>query len=144
MADRPWVTPAELIEFTEYPSVKNRSEARLRTDIARAELYVINYCNNDFKGISDEHMGDVKIAVMLIAEAYAFNAALHAEAYKGESNGGVASGRVLSASFDDYSYTRASITDETISIEGLDIVALLDPFIINKPNQAVTMKLRKL
>ena len=48
MAERPWVTPEELKEYTEFEEVKNRADSKLKIDISRA--------------------------VLLIAEAYAHNA----------------------------------------------------------------------
>ena len=48
MAERPWVTPEELKEYTEFEEVKNRADSKLKIDISRAESWVIDYCNNRF------------------------------------------------------------------------------------------------
>ena len=76
MAERPWVTPEELKEYTEFEEVKNRADSKLKIDISRAESWVIDYCNNRFD--DPEKYPDipenVKTAVLLIAEAYAHNA----------------------------------------------------------------------
>lgn len=130
MAERPWVFPKEVIAYTDYESVKVRSEEKLKVDIARAEKYVISYTNNSFldkeyKVIPD----DVKTAIILIAEVYAYYASLGTKRHN------------KSESFDDYSYTRE---DAEASITDLGIGALLDDYIIVKPKGAVTMKLRKL
>lgn len=53
MADRPWVTPEEVREYSEIPAVQKRSDARLKVDIARAEQYVITYTHNTFKDVEE-------------------------------------------------------------------------------------------
>ena len=76
MAERPWVTPEELKEYTEFEEVKNRADSKLKIDISRAESWVIDYCNNRFDDPEKypEIPENVKTAVLLIAEAYAHNA----------------------------------------------------------------------
>ena len=49
MAERPWVTPQEVRDYSEIPSVQKRSDTRLAVDIARAEQYVITYTHNTFE-----------------------------------------------------------------------------------------------
>ena len=98
MAERPWVTPEELKEYTEFEEVKNRADSKLKIDISRAESWVIDYCNNRFD--DPEKYPDipenVKTAVLLIAEAYAHNAVEQTKV------------RLKSETFDDYSYTAES------------------------------------
>lgn len=126
MADRPWVTPQEVKDYTEYPSVQKRAEAKLITDISRAEQYVISYTNNDF---SDGKLPEAaKTAVILVAEAYAFNACIAAKELKSET-------------FDDYSYT---VETRTIDVDALDLKPLLDEYTTVKSRSGVTMRLRKL
>ncbi|EJW90353.1 hypothetical protein YqbG, partial [gut metagenome] len=48
MAERPWVTPKEVREYSEIEAVQKRSDTRLTVDIARAEQYVITYTHNSF------------------------------------------------------------------------------------------------
>lgn len=43
--------------------------------------------------------------------------------------------------FDDYSYTSES---SQISLEALDLAALLDSFIITEPRNGVTLRMRRL
>ena len=76
MAERPWVTPEALKEYTEFEEVKNRADSKLKIDISRAESWVIDYCNNRFDDPEKypEIPENVKTAVLLIAEAYAHNA----------------------------------------------------------------------
>ena len=62
MADRPWVTPEEVREYSELPAVQQRSDTRLIVDIARAEQYVITYTHNSFKD-AEELPQAVKTAV---------------------------------------------------------------------------------
>ena len=127
MADRPWVTPKEVKEYSEIPAVQQRTNKRLLVDIARAEQYVITYTHNDFseyKTIPEA----VKTAVIVLAEAYAHNAIVAAKELKSET-------------FDDYSYTSES---SQISLDGLDLAALLDDFVITKPNKGITFRMSRL
>ncbi|MEG1894637.1 MAG: DUF3199 family protein [Oscillospiraceae bacterium] len=126
MASRPWVTPQEVKAYTEYPSVLKRDDAKIITDISRAEQYIISYVNTDF---SDKALpGSVKTAVILVAEAYAFNACVAAKELKSET-------------FDDYSYTTET---RSIDVEALDIKPLLDDYTVVKSRSGVTMRMRKL
>lgn len=132
MAKRPWVTPAEVKAYTDYPTVQSRADKKLEIDISRAEQYVISYTHNKF---DDEEYPEipepVKTAVILVAEMYAFNAAQGAEgkgAYKSET-------------FDDYSYT---LENTTAKLDNLLLGPLLDGYTITQPKNAVTMRLRKL
>lgn len=131
MAKRPWVNPQEVKDYTDYATVKKRDDDKLQTDIARAELAVITYTNNTFEG--DETFPripeSVKTAVILLAEAFGYQAAL------GEKR------IIKSESFDDYSYT---LQDGHISVDILDLGPLLEAFCITKPKNGVTMRFRKL
>lgn len=131
MATRPWVTPQEVMEYSDRPNVQARTEARLRVDITRAEQYVISYTNNTFSD-PEKYAAipePIKTAVILLAEAYAHNAVESAKTMKSET-------------FDDYSYTAADST--TVRIDDLDLGALLEDYVVVKPKSGVTMKLRKL
>nr|UWI04087.1 MAG: Protein of unknown function (DUF3199) [Bacteriophage sp.] len=127
MAERPWVTPKEVKEYSEIPAVQQRSDARLTVDIARAEQYVITYTHNSFKDM-EEIPQAVKTAVLILAEAYGHNAAIAAKEVKSET-------------FDDYSYTAET---SQISVEALDLAALLDDYVIAQPRNGVTLRMRKL
>lgn len=133
MAERPWVTPEDVKEYTEYAAVQNRTDARLRVDISRAEQYVISYTNNhftDYETIPEP----VRTAVILLAEGYAYGAAADTK------TGGK---RLKSESFDDYSYTAAdSETDWDTLLN--DVKILLDPYIIVEPRNGVTFRMRRL
>jgi len=132
MATRPWVTPQEVRDYTEYSEVQNRTDERLAMDIARAELYVIAYTRNDF---SDPEKfpalpESVRMAVILIAEMYAFNAATG----KG--------GSYKSETFDDYSYT---MRDTDAKLDNLLLGPLLDEYVIGvAAGTDVVMRMRKL
>ena len=127
MADRPWVTPEEVREYSEIPAVQKRSDARLKVDIARAEQYVITYTHNTFAD-AEEVPQPVKTAVLILAETYGRNAVVAAREVKSET-------------FDDYSYTAET---SQISVEALDIAALLDDYVITEPRNGVTLRMRKL
>ena len=109
MAQRPWVTPQEVKDYSEIPAVQQRSDTRLTVDIARAEQYVITYTHNSFK---DEEEIPPPVAK-----------------------------EVKSETFDDYSYTTET---SQISIEALDLAALLDDYVITEPRNGVTLRMRKL
>ena len=129
MVQRPWVTPDEVRAYTEYPAVQNRADEKLKVDISRAEQYVISYTNNRFDAEDlDEIPQAVKTAVILIAEAYAYNATISASDKKSET-------------FDDYSYTLADTSP--IDIPALDIAALLDDYAIAEARNGVTLRMRK-
>ena len=128
MVNRPWVTPQEVKEYTEYPSVQSRADAKLSVDIARAEQYVIAFTNNKFEDL-EEIPQSVKTAIILVAEAYAFNACIAAREMKSEQ-------------FDDYSYTTADTV--AIDLDTLDIAPLLEEYTVEKPRNGVTLRMRKL
>lgn len=127
MAKRPWVTPQEVKDYSEIPAVQQRSDARLTVDIARAEQYVITYTHNSFEGV-EEIPQAVKTAVLILAEAYGHNAVVAAREVKSET-------------FDDYSYTAEA---SQISVEALDLAALLDDYVKAEPRNGVTLRMRKL
>lgn len=127
MAARPWVTPDEVREYSEIEAVQKRSDVRLAVDIARAEQYVITYTHNTF-GDYDAVPDAVKTAVLILAEAYAHNSV-------------VAATNVKSETFDDYSYTAESTQ---ISVDGLDLAALLDEFVMALPHGGITLRMRRL
>lgn len=127
MAKKPWVTPGEVKDYSEIPAVQKRSDARLTVDIARAEQYVVTYTHNSFES-EEEIPQSVKTAVLILAEAYAHKAITPAKEVKSET-------------FDDYSYTSET---SQISIEELDLAALLDEFVKTEPRNGVTLRMRKL
>lgn len=133
MATRPWVTPDEVRAYSDRESVINRTDEKLAIDIMRAEQYIISYTRRLFE--DDEEFPTipepVKIAVILIAEAYA--------AYAVDFSNG--SGTYKSESFDDYSYTLADTED---IIGNLDLASLLEMFILADTKNTVTMRMRKL
>ena len=127
MATRPWITPQDVKSYSEIKSVQNRSDSRLAVDIARAEKYITTYTHNDFKDY-DPIPDEVKTAAILLAEAYGKQAVSASKEYKSET-------------FDDYAY---QANDAEVSLESLDIAALLDDFVVNEPKNGVNMRLRKL
>ena len=130
MVTRPWVTLQEVRDYSEYAEVQNRNDDRLKVDIMRAEQYVISYTRNDFSDFP-EIPESVRMAVILIAEMYAFNAATG----KG--------GSYKSETFDDYSYT---LRDTDAKLDNLLLGPLLDEFILggSKAGVDVFMRMRKL
>ena len=133
MANRPWVTPEEVKDYSDRQNVKDRSDEKLKIDISRAEWYVITYTRNRFDDAERyaEIPEPIKTAVILLAESYAADAA-------GLSSG---VGSFKSESFDDYSYT---VADTAYKIGNLDLGPLLDEFIENSAKGDMTMRMRKL
>lgn len=127
MAERPWITPQAVREYSEIPAVQQRSDTRLAVDIARAEQYVITYTHNSFKDMEDVPQA-VKMAVLILAEAYGHNSVSSAKEVKSET-------------FDDYSYTSES---RQISLDALDLSTLLDDYVVEEPRNGVTLRMRKL
>ena len=129
MPKRPWITPQQVRAYSETPEVLKRSDAKLSVDISRAEQYIITYTHN--KGLEEmaELPEGVRTACILLAEAYAHNAAL-------------TSSKVLkSETFDDYSY---SADHSDIEVTDLDLAALLDDYVVTAANGTVTMRMRVL
>lgn len=128
MAKRPWATPEDVKNYTEYPSVKKRSDSKIAVDITRAEQYIISYTNNTFEDY-EEIPVQVKTAVILVAEAYGYNTALTSREMKSEQ-------------FDDYSYTVADA--EPIDLLGLDLASLLEEYCKAEANSGITLRMRAL
>lgn len=127
MAERPWITPEDVREYTENETVRSRSDKRLNVDITRAEQYILTATNNDFSEYK-EIPSAVKTAALILAEGYANNAINIAKNVKSET-------------LDDYSYT----SDNTqISADNLDISALLDPYIKKKSRTNLEFRLRRI
>lgn len=129
MAARPWVTPEEVIQYTSHEDVLKRPVEKLAFDISRAELKVIAKTNNSFGEEYQEIPESVKMAVILLAEAYAKNSI---EATKKQ---------IRSETFDDYSY---SVESGTVDIEGLDIDDLLAEYVLAKGRGKTVMRMRAL
>lgn len=137
---RPWVSPQQVKEYTDIGAVKERTDDKLKVDIARAEQYVINYTHNNFSAtiyatsIPDE----VKYAVILLAEAYANQAIISAK----QSGTKISHGGANSETFDDYSY---SISDGAeIDIASLNLSSLLDAYILAEATGKVVLRMRKI
>ncbi|MBP5163232.1 MAG: DUF3199 family protein [Spirochaetales bacterium] len=131
---RPWVTPGDVKAYTDNPKVADRPDAKLATDIMRAEEYVINMTHNDFS--AEEYAttmpNAVKTAIILLAEQYAMSAS----AMKSKTFG------LKSETFDDYSYTAAD--EAAVSVDALDLGSLLDPYVLTQGSGNVFMRMRKL
>lgn len=127
MAKRPWVTPEEVKAYTSHTEVAERAEDKLKFDIARAEMKVISITNNRFCDKEYEEIPEpVKMAVILLAEAYAKNTV---ESTKKQ---------LKSETFDDYSYTAEA---STIDLDGLDLNELLEDYIKTRGIGKVVMRL---
>lgn len=129
MAARPWVTPEDVRQYTSHEDVSNRPDEKLVFDISRAELKVIAKTNNSFGEEYPEIPDPVKMAVILLAEAYAKNAV---EATKKQ---------IRSETFDDYSYSAES---GTVDIDNLDIDDLLADYVLAKGRGKTVMRMRAL
>lgn len=126
VAKRPWVTPKDVKKYTSHKEISERSDEKLTFDIARAEMKIIHITNNKFTEY-DKIPDPVKMAVVLVAEAYAKN---DIEAAKK---------KIKSETFDDYSYT---VEAGTISLDSLDLEELLADYIITDGIGKTVMRLR--
>lgn len=129
MAARPWVSPEEVIRYTSHADVLERPVEKLAFDISRAELKVIAKTNNSFEDEYPEIPEPVKMAVILLAEAYAKNAI---EATKKQ---------IRSETFDDYSY---SVESGAVDIDDLDVDDLLAEYVLTKGRGKTVMRMRAL
>ncbi len=127
MADRPWASPQEVKDYSEIKAVQQRTDARLRIDISRAEQYVISYTHNDFSEYNTIPSA-VKNAVILLAENYAHAAVMSSKQEKSET-------------FDDYSYTAFSSADISADVSNLGLDSLLDEYVKVKARGNVTMRM---
>lgn len=127
---RPWITPQDVKDYTDSKEVSARSDAKLKTDITRAEAYVIKYTGNFFTGEEyadlTEVPEEIKTALLILAEAYACNATKKATSVQSET-------------FDDYSYT---LDNSEINVDDLGLSPLLDPYIIPDSSKHVFFRMR--
>ena len=127
--ERPWVTPQEVKDYSDFDDVQQRSEKKLKVDISRAEQVVISYTHNRFDDEALESIpGGVKTAVILLAERYAHTSFVASKAYKSET-------------LDDWSYT---VNDSEVSLVDLGLNALLDEYVLPIAAGSLFMRLRKL
>lgn len=133
MAVRPWVIPDEVRNYTDYKEVKDRTDAQLAVDITKAEAYIIRYTKRKFNGVDADGNPEplpeeVHTAVILLAEMYAYNAAIRKLRLKSET-------------FDDYSYT---MDTSEIDLASLGLEGLLDPFVDDAASGGIFFRMRRL
>lgn len=133
MATRPWITPKEVRDYTGYKEVKERTDEQIAVDITKAEAYVIRYTKRKFDsigadGITEELPVEVKTAVIILAEMYAYNAAIRQVRMKSET-------------FDDYSYT---VDTSEITIDSLGLEGLLDGYVKDVAREGIIFRVRRL
>ena len=126
MPARPWVTPEEVKEYSSEPCVSDRTDARLKMDISRAESYILAYTRN--KSLLDDDKyptipEDIKNAVIILAEYYGVQSVKRG---------------YTSESFDDYSYSKDVTTAVDISLLGLEY--LLDDYIVSEGSGKITLE----
>lgn len=125
--NRPWVTPEEVKAYTDHEEIAQRDASKLKTDIFRAEQKVISITHNNFDNAELEEIPEsVKIAVMILAEAYANNSIEKSKK------------QIRSETFDDYSY---SLESGVIDIDGLDLDYLLKDFMCDVGNGNVILRM---
>lgn len=138
--NRPWITPEYLRTYTNYDSVKNLTDEKLKFYIMRSEMYIISigkkYYNIDFSNAEkyptpvDEGL---KLADAITTEHYALTST-DDSTFKG----------LKSETFDDYSYTKYD--NQTGSINDLGILDILGSLVpsATTTKKPVMMRLRKL
>ncbi|MCR5788621.1 MAG: DUF3199 family protein [Lachnospiraceae bacterium] len=139
---RPWVSPQEVIAYTEIQAVKDRNTTKLAVDISRAEEYVINYTHNDFSAdIYSARIPDaVKTAIIMLAELYAKQAIIDAK----QADFVVKKNGAKSETYDDYSYTIGDGSSAEMGIDSLDLSSLLDAYILTQATGKFYFRMRKL
>lgn len=138
---RPWVSPQQVKEYTDIVAVRERPDAKLVVDIARAEQYVINYTHNDFSSIAYATTVPAEVinAVILLAEAYANQAIKTAK----QSGTIISKGGKKSETLDDYSWALSDSAIE-VDIASLNLSSLLDEYILAEATGKVVLRMRKL
>ena len=128
---RPWVSPQDLKDYTEIKEIKERADKKLAFDIARAEQKIIKITNNKFdeEEYAEQIPETVKMAIILVAEAYAKNTIEKAKK------------QIKSESFDDYSYT---LDSGIIDLDSLNLEELLSDYIMSEGIGKMMMRLRVL
>ena len=128
---RPWVSPQDLKDYTEIKEIKERADKKLAFDIARAEQKIIKITNNKFDAeeYSEKMPETVKMAIILVAEAYAKNTIEKPKK------------QIKSESFDDYSYT---LDSGIIDLDSLNLEELLSDYIMSEGIGKMMMRLRAL
>lgn len=131
MAERPWVTPEELKEYTEFEEVRTAPTAssKLTSPGRRAGSSTTATTDSTTRRNTPKSRRMSRTAVLLIAEAYAHNAVEQTKV------------RLKSETFDDYSYTAES---SIIDVGKLGVESLLDDYVVVQPLNGVTMRLRSL
>lgn len=124
---RPWVTPEEVKAYTDHKEIAERDDIKLKTDIFRAEQKVISITHNNFSDEKLEEMPEsIKVAVMILAEAYANNSIKKSQK------------QIKSETFDDYSY---SLESGIIDIDELDLDYLLADFVLDSRKGNIVMRI---
>lgn len=124
---RPWVTPGEVRDYTDSTEIAQRADGKLKVDIFRAEQKVIAITHNSFDDEKLEEIPEpVRMAVLIIAEAYANNSIEQSRK------------QIKSETFDDYSYT---LDGGMIDIDGLDLDYLLRDFMEDAGNGNVRFRM---
>lgn len=128
-----WIKPSDVIDYTSIKCVKKRLQAKLKFDILRAQEYVISFTHNQFPDDKYPTLPEnVKMAVILLAEAYAKQAE-----DKGKQ-------KYSSETFqDDYSYTLADTSDDD-DFAALNLSSLLSDYIIPVSSGKINMDIFKL
>ena len=111
----------------ELKAYAERSNEKLKTDIFRAEQKVISITHNNFDSEELEKIPEsVKIAVMILAEAYANNSIEKSKK------------QIRSETFDDYSY---SLDSGIIDIDSLDLDYLLKDYMLEAGSGNVILRM---
>lgn len=120
----PKLVPSEVMDYTSFQSVKDRTSIQMDGDILQAEQDVFSFCGHDF---SDEvfYPEVVKLALIKLAEYYALV----------NSDESLVKG-VTSEKLGDYSYT---INGE---VKTFSLATLLRNYVKEKGKKGTTFKVR--
>lgn len=121
------ITPEQVINYTSYESVKNRTPAQIKFDIVQAREDIFKYCGQDFSEY-EELPEEVELAFIKVAEYYAII----------NSDEGMVKG-MTSETLGDYSYTLGNG-----EVQELKIGNLLQSYIKETARRGTTFRMRSL
>lgn len=121
------ITPQDVLDYTSYESVKNRTPDQLRFDIIQAREDIFKYCGHDFSEY-ETLPEEVELAFIKVAEYYALI----------NSDEGVAKG-IKSEKLGDYSYTLGDG-----KVQELKIGNLLHNYVKDSARRGTSFRMRSL
>lgn len=121
------ITPQQVIDYTSYDGVKNRTNDQLKFDIIQAREDIFKYCGHDFSEYA-KLPEEVVLAFIKVSEYYALI----------NSDESIVKG-IKSEKLGDYSYTLGDGAKQELKIG-----SLLDKYIKENARKGTRFKMRSL